>query len=156
MPTVSAANKQKKEVDNVQYMTRYSSGAECKSSYCIGMNYKEHYHCVDCKSKVRALCVIDLVPVGLQARQQSLQWCLRFSQLFAMQIIVKREEMSRHYKWHKKRDDSLQHGFMRYSPFDDCMAKFGPCAHNKKQTHYHCVQVCPFHLLMCFTLFFSR
>nr|KAG5691520.1 hypothetical protein BaRGS_017733 [Batillaria attramentaria] len=48
--------------------------------------------------------------------------------------------MVRHYKWHKKRDESLQHGFMRYSPLDDCGTKFGPCTHNGRQTHYHCVQ----------------
>ena len=49
--------------------------------------------------------------------------------------------MIRHFKWHKKRDESLQHGFMRYSPIDDCTEKFGPCTHNGRQTHYHCLQV---------------
>jgi hypothetical protein len=28
-------------------------------------------------------------------------------------VFVKKEEMIRHFKWHKKRDESLQHGFMR-------------------------------------------
>lgn len=48
--------------------------------------------------------------------------------------------MIRHFKWHKKRDESLQHGFMRYSPLDDCSDRFGNCTHNKKQTHYHCIK----------------
>ena len=49
--------------------------------------------------------------------------------------------MIRHFKWHKKRDDSLQHGFMRYSPLDRCEGKFGSCTHDGRQTHYHCLQV---------------
>ena len=57
------------------------------------------------------------------------------------QVFVKKEEMIRHFKWHKKRDESLQHGFMRYSPVDDCSKKFGTCTHNGRQTHYHCLQV---------------
>ena len=56
-------------------------------------------------------------------------------------VFVKKEEMVRHYKWHKKREESLQHGFMRYSPMDDCSSKFGACTHNSRQTHYHCLQV---------------
>ncbi|XP_076451694.1 zinc finger protein castor homolog 1-like [Babylonia areolata] len=55
-------------------------------------------------------------------------------------VFVKKEEMVRHYKWHRKRDESLQHGFLRYSPLDDCGIKFGNCTHNKRQTHYHCIQ----------------
>lgn len=49
--------------------------------------------------------------------------------------------MIRHFKWHKKRDESLQHGFMRYSPSDDCSNRYPGCTHNRKQTHYHCIQV---------------
>ena len=49
--------------------------------------------------------------------------------------------MIRHFKWHKKRDESLQHGFMRYSPLDSCEGKFGSCTHDGRQTHYHCLQV---------------
>jgi hypothetical protein len=49
--------------------------------------------------------------------------------------------MIRHFKWHKKRDESLQHGFMRYSPGDDCNDRYRGCPHNRKQTHYHCVMV---------------
>jgi hypothetical protein len=48
--------------------------------------------------------------------------------------------MIRHFKWHKKRDESLQHGFMRYSPCDDCSDHFRNCSHNRKQTHYHCLK----------------
>ncbi|XP_067947893.1 zinc finger protein castor homolog 1-like [Watersipora subatra] len=101
-----SSGKKKKPLDCSKYLTRYANAQECGSSHCIGMNYREHFHCLDCTSR----------------------------------IIVKKEEMIRHYKWHKKREDSLQHGFMRYSPFDDCTIKFGPCAHNQKQTHYHCIQ----------------
>ncbi|KAK6177137.1 hypothetical protein SNE40_015302 [Patella caerulea] len=55
-------------------------------------------------------------------------------------VYVKKEEMVRHFKWHKKREESLQHGFMRYSPMDNCQSKFGICTHNGRQTHYHCLQ----------------
>lgn len=56
-------------------------------------------------------------------------------------VFVKKEEMIRHFKWHKKRDESLQHGFMRYSPTDDCSDRHPgrQCPHNRKQTHYHCI-----------------
>ncbi|CAL4065187.1 unnamed protein product [Meganyctiphanes norvegica] len=55
-------------------------------------------------------------------------------------VFSKKEEMIRHFKWHKKRDESLQHGFMRYSPTDDCSDRFYNCSHNSKQTHYHCLK----------------
>jgi len=56
---------------------------------------------------------------------------------------MKKEDIIRHYKWHKKRSDSLQHGFMRFSPLEDCAQKFhqAACIHNGKHTHYHCLQV---------------
>jgi len=56
---------------------------------------------------------------------------------------MKKEDIIRHFKWHKKRSDSLQHGFMRFSPFEDCTHKFRQvaCVHNGKHTHYHCLQV---------------
>ena len=64
-------------------------------------------------------------------------------------VFVKKEEMIRHFKWHKKRDESLQHGFMRYSPMDDCSDRFRSCSHNRKQTHYHCLKVLiQFHSLL--------
>ncbi|KAK6635020.1 hypothetical protein RUM44_000269 [Polyplax serrata] len=58
---------------------------------------------------------------------------------YSSRVFVKKEEMIRHFKWHKKRDESLQHGFLRYSPMDDCSEKYKNCQHNRKQTHYHCV-----------------
>lgn len=42
---------------------------------------------------------------------------------------------------HKKRDNSLQHGFMRFSPLDDCSVYYHGCHLNGKSTHYHCMQV---------------
>ncbi|XP_023243469.1 zinc finger protein castor homolog 1-like [Centruroides sculpturatus] len=93
-------------IDYSRYVKRFSSALECGSNYCKDLNYREHFHCLDCNSKV----------------------------------FVKKEEMIRHFKWHKKRDESLQHGFMRYSPMDDCSDKFSNCTHNRKQTHYHCLK----------------
>lgn len=87
--------------------SRFGNAAECGSAVCRELNYREHFHCLDCNSRV----------------------------------FVKKEEMIRHFKWHKKRDESLQHGFMRYSPCDDCSDKFPNCAHNRKQTHYHCLKL---------------
>lgn len=51
--------------------------------------------------------------------------------------------MIRHYNMHKKRDNSLQHGFMRFSPLDDCSVYYHGCHLNGKSTHYHCMQVLP-------------
>ncbi|CAH8533242.1 unnamed protein product [Schistosoma turkestanicum] len=53
-------------------------------------------------------------------------------------IILRREEMIRHAKWHRKREESMQYGFMRFSPSDDCTIV--SCPHNGRQTHYHCMQ----------------
>ncbi|RZF38189.1 hypothetical protein LSTR_LSTR005550 [Laodelphax striatellus] len=93
-------------IDYSRYVKRFGSALECGSSYCKELNYREHFHCLDCNSRV----------------------------------FVKKEEMIRHFKWHKKRDESLQHGFMRYSPSDDCSDRYRNCTHNRKQTHYHCIQ----------------
>ncbi|WAR13855.1 CAS-like protein [Mya arenaria] len=62
------------------------------------------------------------------------------SSSFINAVFVKKEEMVRHYKWHRKREESLQHGFLRFSPLDNCSKRFGNCTHNSKQTHYHCLQ----------------
>ena len=62
----------------------------------------------------------------------------------SVQLLLKKDEMIRHFKWHRKRDESLQHGFMRYSQLDDCSRRHSavpPCAHNLRQTHYHCIRV---------------
>ncbi|CAG5135978.1 unnamed protein product, partial [Candidula unifasciata] len=42
-------------------------------------------------------------------------------------VFIRKEETVRHYKWHRKRNDSLH-------------KKHGNCTHNGRQTHYHCVQ----------------
>ncbi|PSN36019.1 hypothetical protein C0J52_12145 [Blattella germanica] len=93
-------------IDYSRYVKRFGSALECGSTYCKDLNYREHFHCLDCNSRV----------------------------------FVKKEEMIRHFKWHKKRDESLQHGFMRYSPMDDCSDRYRGCSHNRKQTHYHCIK----------------
>ncbi|XP_072386834.1 zinc finger protein castor homolog 1-like isoform X1 [Diabrotica undecimpunctata] len=99
-------HKTSSQLDYSKYVKKFSSSLECGSTYCKDLNYREHFHCLDCNSRV----------------------------------FIKKEEMIRHFKWHKKRDESLQHGFMRYSPLDDCGDKFSNCTHNKKQTHYHCIK----------------
>ncbi|CAG7823067.1 unnamed protein product [Allacma fusca] len=95
-------------VDYTRYVRRYANSSECGYQQCRELNYREHFHCLDCGEGTR--------------------------------VFVKKEEMIRHFKWHKKRDESLQHGFMRYSPMDDCSDRFRNCTHNRKQTHYHCLQ----------------
>ena len=54
--------------------------------------------------------------------------------------FAKKEEMIRHSKWHQKMDEALKYGFRRVTPMDDCSDQFIDCTHNKKQTHYHCIQ----------------
>ncbi|XP_076320474.1 zinc finger protein castor homolog 1-like isoform X2 [Tachypleus tridentatus] len=95
-------------MDYTRYVKRFANASECGINYCKDLHYREHFHCLDCNSRV----------------------------------FVKKEEMIRHFKWHKKRDESLQHGFMRYSPMDDCSDSFTNCSHNRKQTHYHCLKGC--------------
>uniref|UniRef100_A0A8D9EBS9 Transcription factor castor n=1 Tax=Cacopsylla melanoneura TaxID=428564 RepID=A0A8D9EBS9_9HEMI len=102
----SPSSKSNVPLDYSRYVQRFGSSAECSSSYCKDLNYREHFHCLECHRK----------------------------------IFIKKEEMIRHFKWHKKRDESLQHGFMRYSPGDDCGDRYHNCQHNRKQTHYHCIQ----------------
>jgi len=48
--------------------------------------------------------------------------------------------MIRHSKWHQKMEEAFKYGFRRVTPADDCSDHFQDCQHNKKQTHYHCVQ----------------
>ncbi|XP_063220399.1 zinc finger protein castor homolog 1 isoform X2 [Bacillus rossius redtenbacheri] len=102
----SGSSKSSVPIDYSRYVKRFGSALECGSTYCKDLNYREHFHCLDCNSRV----------------------------------FVKKEEMIRHFKWHKKRDESLQHGFMRYSPMDDCSDRYYGCTHNRKQTHYHCIK----------------
>ncbi|XP_071840384.1 zinc finger protein castor homolog 1-like isoform X3 [Apostichopus japonicus] len=54
--------------------------------------------------------------------------------------FTRKEDVMRHYNWHRRRDDSLQHGFMRFSPSDDCSPHYPGCALNFRNTHYHCMQ----------------
>lgn len=61
------------------------------------------------------------------------------------QRFTSKQDVIRHYNMHKKRDNSLQHGFMRFSPLDDCSVYYHGCHLNGKSTHYHCMQV-PAHL----------
>ena len=55
-------------------------------------------------------------------------------------VFAKKEEMIRHSKWHQKMDEAYKYGFRRVTPTDDCSDQFPGCQHNKKQTHYHCIQ----------------
>jgi hypothetical protein len=48
--------------------------------------------------------------------------------------------MIRHSKWHQKMEEAFKYGFRRVTPTDDCSDHFNDCQHNKKQTHYHCIQ----------------
>ncbi|KAM8787912.1 zinc finger protein castor homolog 1 isoform 2-T2 [Rhynchonycteris naso] len=57
------------------------------------------------------------------------------------QRFTSKQDVIRHYNMHKKRDNSLQHGFMRFSPLDDCSVYYHGCHLNGKSTHYHCMQV---------------
>ncbi|XP_069466059.1 zinc finger protein castor homolog 1 isoform X3 [Ambystoma mexicanum] len=57
------------------------------------------------------------------------------------QRFTSKQDVIRHYNMHKKRDNSLQHGFMRFSPLDDCSVYYHSCHLNGKSTHYHCMQV---------------
>ena len=61
---------------------------------------------------------------------------------FSLQRFTRKEDVVRHYNWHKRRDNSLQHGFMRFSPSDNCSPYYPGCTINLKHTHYHCLQVC--------------
>ncbi|KAM6977749.1 zinc finger protein castor homolog 1 [Aplochiton taeniatus] len=56
------------------------------------------------------------------------------------QRFTSKQDVIRHYNMHKKRDNSLQHGFMRFSPLDDCSVYYHGCHLNGKSTHYHCMQ----------------
>lgn len=97
-------------LDSGKYLSKYSSFMECNHDQCAIDKLREHFHCLD------ILC------------------------LNVNKVLCKREEVLRHLKWHKKRNESLTHGFLRFSSTDDCSIQFGECQHNGKQTHYHCLQ----------------
>lgn len=114
--------------DSSKYLTKYSSFANCGADRCRADAIREHYHCY------------DIVCLG--------------------RVLSKKEEIIRHLKWHKKRNESLNHGFLRFSSSDDCSMQYDTagiscngasattsvaslshkCQHNRKQTHYHCLQ----------------
>lgn len=54
--------------------------------------------------------------------------------------FTNKADVIRHYNMHKKRDNSLAHGFLRFSPTEDCSTKYPDCHLNGKSTHYHCMQ----------------
>lgn len=84
---------------------------ECNNEQCCIDKLREHFHC------------LDILCLGVN------------------KVLCKREEVLRHLKWHKKRNESLTHGFLRFSSSDDCSIQFNvKCPHNGKQTHYHCLQ----------------
>lgn len=66
---------------------------------------------------------------------------LRTLYICCLQRFTSKQDVIRHYNMHKKRDNSLQHGFMRFSPLDDCSVYYHGCHLNGKSTHYHCMQV---------------
>ncbi|XP_076805665.1 zinc finger protein castor homolog 1-like isoform X2 [Clavelina lepadiformis] len=55
------------------------------------------------------------------------------------QRFTNKSDVIRHYNMHKKRDNSLAHGFMRFAPNDNCTPQFGLCHFKGKSTHYHCL-----------------
>ncbi|XP_055317113.1 uncharacterized protein LOC129576294 isoform X2 [Sitodiplosis mosellana] len=103
-------NDESKLIDSGKYLSKYASFMECNHDQCAIDKLREHFHCLD------ILC------------------------MNVNKVLCKREEVLRHLKWHKKRNESLTHGFLRFSSTDDCSIQFGECQHNGKQTHYHCLQ----------------
>lgn len=117
-------NKSQSQVDYSKYVKKFSSSLECGSTYCKDLNYR-----------LVGDILIFFNLLTIQYFREHFH-CLDCNS----RVFIKKEEMIRHFKWHKKRDESLQHGFMRYSPLDDCSDRFANCTHNKKQTHYHCIK----------------
>ncbi|CAF1039251.1 unnamed protein product [Didymodactylos carnosus] len=56
-------------------------------------------------------------------------------------VFQRREDAIRHIKWHRKREESFQYGFLRFSTCDNCQRYFQNCLHNGRQTHYHCLEL---------------
>lgn len=118
---------------NMFIISRYGSALECGSSYCKDLGYREHFHCMDCSGRVfckkeemiRHFKVLNILFIIIG---------------FNLFYLRKLNHVLFYQQWHKKRDDSLAHGFMRYSPLDDCGERGTGCPHNRSQTHYHCIQ----------------
>lgn len=121
--------------DYSRYVRRFSSCQECGSARCRDLNYRYGGRNDDDSFERLVFTTACDVIIVFVFREHF--HCLDCNS----RVFVKKEEMIRHFKWHKKRDESLQHGFMRYSPSDDCSDRYQGCSHNRKQTHYHCIQV---------------
>lgn len=52
--TISSSSSSHKIVnaDYSRYVKRFSNASECGSTYCKDLNYREHFHCLDCNSRV--------------------------------------------------------------------------------------------------------
>ncbi|KAM9751855.1 zinc finger protein castor homolog 1 isoform 6-T12 [Menidia menidia] len=87
------------------------SGSQHCGHVHCAYQYREHYHCMDPDCN------------------------------YQVSRFTSKQDVIRHYNMHKKRDNSLQHGFMRFSPLDDCSVYYHGCHLNGKSTHYHCMQV---------------
>ncbi|XP_056278931.1 zinc finger protein castor homolog 1 isoform X3 [Pseudoliparis swirei] len=87
------------------------SGSQHCGHVHCAYQYREHYHCMDPECN------------------------------YQVSRFTSKQDVIRHYNMHKKRDNSLQHGFMRFSPLDDCSVYYHGCHLNGKSTHYHCMQM---------------
>ncbi|XP_041859408.1 zinc finger protein castor homolog 1 isoform X2 [Melanotaenia boesemani] len=87
------------------------SGSQHCGHVHCAYQYREHYHCMDTDCN------------------------------YQVSRFTSKQDVIRHYNMHKKRDNSLQHGFMRFSPLDDCSVYYHGCHLNGKSTHYHCMQM---------------
>ncbi|XP_033825303.1 zinc finger protein castor homolog 1 isoform X3 [Periophthalmus magnuspinnatus] len=100
--------------DDVNVYQKYIarfSGSQHCGHVHCAYQYREHYHCMDPECN------------------------------YQVSRFTSKQDVIRHYNMHKKRDNSLQHGFMRFSPLDDCSVYYHGCHLNGKSTHYHCMQV---------------
>ncbi|XP_015233645.1 PREDICTED: zinc finger protein castor homolog 1 isoform X6 [Cyprinodon variegatus] len=100
--------------DDVNLYQKYIarfSGSQHCGHVHCAYQYREHYHCMDPECN------------------------------YQVSRFTSKQDVIRHYNMHKKRDNSLQHGFMRFSPLDDCSVYYHGCHLNGKSTHYHCMQV---------------
>uniref|UniRef100_A0A3B3BAL1 Castor zinc finger 1 n=1 Tax=Oryzias melastigma TaxID=30732 RepID=A0A3B3BAL1_ORYME len=104
----------KPTTDDVNLYQKYIarfSGSQHCGHVHCAYQYREHYHCMDPDCN------------------------------YQVSRFTSKQDVIRHYNMHKKRDNSLQHGFMRFSPLDDCSVYYHGCHLNGKSTHYHCMQV---------------
>ena len=50
---ISAKDGKNAALDYSRYIRRYPSSKHCGNNYCKDLNYREHYHCLDCNFRVR-------------------------------------------------------------------------------------------------------